>query len=771
MKNLFYLTIMAVMLALYACNDETLPHNDGEMVETCINVYTGEMSDVTARAMIENFLPSGANIGVKVFESETGNVFNNYNNIKYTNKGGEFSQSWESTTPVMVGNTSCDVCAYYPYVSGITDFTAIPVTRAEQTDYLVTSYPASGINNDNPSINLNMKHALAYMKFIVKKSNFPGDGVVSNLTFNDNFKNQALLNAETGTLHSFDTGGKLVLNENKTITDDGAVYETFVIPNNESYSMKGSITVDGITLSLPGNNITLQQGYFYTFTITISSNSASIQNVEIEPWLYETMSAQTDYVAPNLITAGNTDNMAISYSIVENGVVVNAVPTMSICSIKDVTMKTDGSTTMKQFHNDASGGLEIYLYNVNAPTTITFNGTELKENVITATYNVTGSRAVQTVNLISNNSSFDKSKVRKIFLDGILVQNGTNVNLNEGEHTAYFEMEQNVIPDYMFNGVSSMTNISIDGFNTIGNNVFEGCVSLKGSFTIPNSVTSVGNYVFKDCAGLNEVVLPSTEATIGIGLFSGCSALTTIAFPNWMTQIPAYMFSNCSSLNSIDLPSNIASIGEYAFKDCSSLTAINCNNSIAPSIEQNTFTGVSSTGTLTMSINAMGYEDWISNSGGYLNSDGWSINKLSYVVDLNNQWRLSTSVSNPDNSLYEGVYESFSNYNVNSTAAKMTIKTYVAGTFTIYIRSNAEGSYDYVMASALDVDIDNSTSYSSANVMAHTRSSQSSSTTIGAYKAVTYEIPDNEEHTITIVYRKDGSSHSGTDRGYILIAK
>ena len=43
---------------------------------------------------------------------------------------------------------------------------------------------------------------------------------------------------------------------------------------------------------------------------------------------------------------------------------------------------------------------------------------------------------------------------------------------------------------------------------------------------------------------------------------------------------------------------------------------------------------------------------------------------------------------------------------------------------------------------------------------------------IDGYKAVTYDIPDDgQEHTITIVYRKDGSSNSGTDRGYVLIGK
>lgn len=90
--------------------------------------------------------------------------------------------------------------------------------------------------------------------------------------------------------------------------------------------------------------------------------------------------------------------------------------------------------------------------------------------------------------------------------------------------------------------------------------------------------------------------------------------------------------------------------------------------------------------------------------------------------------------------------------------------------FKLYIRSYAESSYDYVMVSQPDQIIDGSTSYSNTTlVKAHTRGSQSSGTAISNYKLVEFTGLDGNEHKITIVYRKDGSSHSGTDRGYVLI--
>ncbi len=143
-----------------------------------------------------------------------------------------------------------------------------------------------------------------------------------------------------------------------------------------------------------------------------------------------------------------------------------------------------------------------------------------------------------------------------------------------------------------------------------------------------------------------------------------------------------------------------------------------------------------------------------------------------YNVDLNNNWRLSTNIPNPDASKYEGVYESFSNYNVNNGAAVMTITLNNLDEFTLYIRSYAESYYDYIMVSQLDKTIDGNTSYLyNESVKAHTRTTQNSGTDFYSYTPVSYENIGGGEHTITIVYRKDSSGNSYDDRGYILIGK
>ena len=129
-------------------------------------------------------------------------------------------------------------------------------------------------------------------------------------------------------------------------------------------------------------------------------------------------------------------------------------------------------------------------------------------------------------------------------------------------------------------------------------------------------------------------------------------------------------------------------------------------------------------------------------------------------------WVKSTSVSNPDSSQYDGVYES-TNGGVGNTKSIMYIDIKGYETFTIYVRSNAESSYDYVEVSNLDADITSSTS----NIKATTKGNQQSGTALSSYTAVTYTNIGGGQRRIMVTYRKDVSVDSGDDKGYLLIPK
>ena len=58
-----------------------------------------------------------------------------------------------------------------------------------------------------------------------------------------------------------------------------------------------------------------------------------------------------------------------------------------------------------------------------------------------------------------------------------------------------------------------------------------------GTITIPNSVTSIGDYAFSGCTGLTSVTIPEGVTSIGDCAFEGCTGLTSVIIPNSVTSI------------------------------------------------------------------------------------------------------------------------------------------------------------------------------------------------------------------------------------------
>ena len=138
----------------------------------------------------------------------------------------------------------------------------------------------------------------------------------------------------------------------------------------------------------------------------------------------------------------------------------------------------------------------------------------------------------------------------------------------------------------------------------------------------------------------------------------------------------------------------------------------------------------------------------------------------------------TTSSVNPDSDTYDS-YQS-NNHNVASSIATMKITVVGYTEFTVYVRSYAESTYDYVVVrkigSAALTSWTAGSAYNDSGTKAHTRSNQQSGTAIGNYTAVTFTTADgltddDTPHTFYIQYGKDGSTNTGEDRGYVLIPK
>ena len=105
----------------------------------------------------------------------------------------------------------------------------------------------------------------------------------------------------------------------------------------------------------------------------------------------------------------------------------------------------------------------------------------------------------------------------------------------------------------------------------IGESAFKGCVELK-TFTLPNTLTTIGAGAFEDCKKYNPTI-PNSVSSLGDNCFKGTGIETLIlSSTNNLKKIPNGAFENCTSLTYIDIfNSKITKIGSGAFYNCENL--------------------------------------------------------------------------------------------------------------------------------------------------------------------------------------------------------
>lgn len=118
-----------------------------------------------------------------------------------------------------------------------------------------------------------------------------------------------------------------------------------------------------------------------------------------------------------------------------------------------------------------------------------------------------------------------------------------------------------------------------EGLKTIGAFAFFECDGLT-ELTIPDTVFQIGEEAFGWCDGLSEVVLPGMLREIEYGLFWCTRNLKQIIIPDSVTAIQDYAFAQCESLSSVQFPKGVVSLGKESFAYCRQLTKVDFPESI-----------------------------------------------------------------------------------------------------------------------------------------------------------------------------------------------
>ena len=173
------------------------------------------------------------------------------------------------------------------------------------------------------------------------------------------------------------------------------------------------------------------------------------------------------------------------------------------------------------------------------------------------------------------------------------------------------------IETYAFQNCGLTTALFPTALASIGDEAFFGCPGLT-SVAFPASLTSLGDQAFYGCSALTSIVVdsananfetdgkalydkgktqllqyacglrgsytvPATVESIGSNAFSGSDRLTDVVFAagSVLTSIKFNAFSSSTGLTSVTLPAPLTSIGDWAFEDCPNLETLNYSSTKA----------------------------------------------------------------------------------------------------------------------------------------------------------------------------------------------
>ncbi len=112
------------------------------------------------------------------------------------------------------------------------------------------------------------------------------------------------------------------------------------------------------------------------------------------------------------------------------------------------------------------------------------------------------------------------------------------------------------IGDYAFSGCKNLKNVSIpDGVETIGDNAFYDCRKFT-EITLPKSVKSVGSGAFWNCINLNKVKVLNPDCSISVNLSSNTMPFPKCATIYGYSGSTAEVFAKNNGYNFLDMTKN-----------------------------------------------------------------------------------------------------------------------------------------------------------------------------------------------------------------------
>lgn len=147
--------------------------------------------------------------------------------------------------------------------------------------------------------------------------------------------------------------------------------------------------------------------------------------------------------------------------------------------------------------------------------------------------------------------------------------------------------------DGVFRVCSSLQHVKLStNIVSFGESTFSACISLT-NIALPASLTNLGNNTFNQCDKLENITVDPAnshyQSSDGIFYNKGATVLIRVpqakqlanyTVPGTVTAITAYAADECTGLQQVTIPGNVVTIGEGAFRSCPALNSLTLEENI-----------------------------------------------------------------------------------------------------------------------------------------------------------------------------------------------
>jgi hypothetical protein len=636
-KTLFLLFALMAMIAFAGCSDddEIKPEPKSAECELVSFTVNGEEWEINGTDISHTYpagtvkMPLAPNITLSAGAtvnpaSGTAQNFFTEQGVTYTVTAEDGETKKTYTAKATVGaSAACNIITFtvngetwdisgtditHTYPAGTNETTLIPTITLSAG---ATVYPASGMGQ-----NFFTEHGVTYTvtaedgntkktyiaKATVKEDEVPPSGTTGDCTWalTGTPGNYTLTISGTGAMGNYSIYSRspwysyrndikaLVINAgvtaigNSAFTDHAGLTGTLTIPNSVTYIGDEAFSgCSGFTgaLTIPNSVATIGSMAFFncsgfTGALVIPNSVVTIRDEAFEACVgfnEITVGKSVNTIGINAfsncenVTDINVDADNAQYSS-ENGVLFNKDKRLLICC--------------------PMGKSGVY--------TVPGSVTNIGNNAFTACYRLTEITIGNSVNTIGDNVLYNCTGLIKVNIGNSLSAIG------EGVFTACVKLTDIIVD------AGNMQYASEDGvlFNKDKTTLINYPAGKTGSYTVPGSVTVIGNGAFAYCSGLTgTLAIPNLATIIGNQAFLNCTGLTGITIGNSVNTIGTNAFYSCTGLTSITLPSSVTTIGNYAFFYCIGLTEFTNLNPTPQNIDMTVFLGVT-LGPLTLKVPA-----------------------------------------------------------------------------------------------------------------------------------------------------------------------